>query len=151
MVHYVFWLFSGGAPANQPASQGGGGFQSLPATQPRLGAAPTDSRKEIVLQLVNIRRTAYIILRQSRTTLTEVDHVHDGIEDDYHLHGNIVTIVWPYLFYVRWTRAYCRVHTLAFQKTWQVYGPKMAIWYLAYMENCATCDIGLMKHDVNEL
>ena len=26
--------------ASQPASQGGGGFQSLPATQPRLGAAP---------------------------------------------------------------------------------------------------------------
>ena len=25
MVHYVFWLFSGGAPASQPASQGGGG------------------------------------------------------------------------------------------------------------------------------
>ena len=44
MVHYVFWLFSGGAPASQPASQGGGGrgggFQSLRATQPRLGAAP---------------------------------------------------------------------------------------------------------------
>ena len=48
MVHYVFWLFSGGAPASQPASQGGGGgkggggFQSLPATQPRLGAAPME-------------------------------------------------------------------------------------------------------------
>ena len=43
MVHYVFWLFSGGAPASQPASQvggRGGGFQSLPATQPRLGVAP---------------------------------------------------------------------------------------------------------------
>ena len=43
MWHYVFWLSSGGAPASQPASQrgggGGGGFQSLPATQPRLGAA----------------------------------------------------------------------------------------------------------------
>ena len=40
MVHYVFWLFSGGAPASQPArgGGGGGGFQSLPATQPRLGA-----------------------------------------------------------------------------------------------------------------
>ena len=42
MVHYVFWVFSGGAPASQPARGGGrgGGFQSLPATQPRLGAAP---------------------------------------------------------------------------------------------------------------
>ena len=41
MLHCVFWLFSGGALASQPASQpgGGGGFQSLPATQPRLGAA----------------------------------------------------------------------------------------------------------------
>ena len=40
MVHYVFWLFSGGALASQPALGGGGGFQSLPATKPRLGAAP---------------------------------------------------------------------------------------------------------------
>ena len=45
MVHCVFWLFPGARqPASQPASQpgggGGGGFQSLPATQPRLGAAP---------------------------------------------------------------------------------------------------------------
>ena len=41
MVHYVFWLFSGGAPASQPGGgRGRGGFQSLPATQPRLGAAP---------------------------------------------------------------------------------------------------------------
>ena len=48
MVHCVFWRFSGGAPASQPASQPGGGggggraggFQSLPATQPRLGATP---------------------------------------------------------------------------------------------------------------
>ena len=41
MVHF-FWLFFGGR-ASQPASQGGGrggDFQSLPATQPRLGAAP---------------------------------------------------------------------------------------------------------------
>ena len=47
MVHCVFWRFSGGAPASQPASQPGrggggraGGFQSLPASQPRLGATP---------------------------------------------------------------------------------------------------------------
>ena len=40
MVHYVFWLFSGGAPASQP-TRGGWGFQSLPATQPQLGAAPS--------------------------------------------------------------------------------------------------------------
>ena len=38
VVHYVFWLFSGGAPARQPA-WGGGGFQSLPASRPRRGAA----------------------------------------------------------------------------------------------------------------
>ena len=25
MVHYVFWLFSGGTPASQPAGGGGGG------------------------------------------------------------------------------------------------------------------------------
>ena len=37
MVHYVFWLFSGGAPASQPAKGGGegGGFQSLPAAARR--------------------------------------------------------------------------------------------------------------------
>ena len=29
--------------ANQPANRGGGGFQSLPTTQPQLGAAPYDS------------------------------------------------------------------------------------------------------------
>ena len=40
MVHYVFWLFSGGAPASQLGGGGRGGFQSLLATQPRLGAAP---------------------------------------------------------------------------------------------------------------
>ena len=31
MVHYVFWLFSGGAPASQPASPGGGGFPKPPS------------------------------------------------------------------------------------------------------------------------
>ena len=33
MVHFIFWLFSGGVPASQPAKGGGGGggFQSLPA------------------------------------------------------------------------------------------------------------------------
>ena len=41
VVHYIFWPFSGGAPASQPAT-GGGGFQSLPTTQPRLGAAPRE-------------------------------------------------------------------------------------------------------------
>ena len=41
MVHNVFWLFSGGTPASQPARGGeGGGFQGVPTTQPRLGAAP---------------------------------------------------------------------------------------------------------------
>ena len=30
MVHYVFWLFSGGAPASQPA-RGGGGFPKPPS------------------------------------------------------------------------------------------------------------------------
>ena len=52
MVHCVFWLFSGGAPASQPARGGGGGrgggFQSLPATQPRLGAAPF--QKKVLVQ-----------------------------------------------------------------------------------------------------
>ena len=34
MVHYVFWLFSGGAPASQPARGGGGeggGFPKPPS------------------------------------------------------------------------------------------------------------------------
>ena len=31
MVHYVFWLFSAGAPASQPASQGGGGVPKPPS------------------------------------------------------------------------------------------------------------------------
>ena len=38
MVHYVFWLFSGVTTASRGG--GGGGFQSLPTTQPQLGAAP---------------------------------------------------------------------------------------------------------------
>ena len=54
MVHYVFWLFSGGAPTSQPAKGGGrgGGFQSLPATQPRLGAAPWPATDEFVFRVL---------------------------------------------------------------------------------------------------
>ena len=45
MVHYVFWRAS--QPASQPGGGGGrgGGFQSLPATQPRLGAAPVGLKR----------------------------------------------------------------------------------------------------------
>ena len=31
MVHYVFWLFSGGAPASQPKGGGGGEFPKPPS------------------------------------------------------------------------------------------------------------------------
>ena len=34
MVHYVFWLFSGGTPTSQPAGGGGGGGFPKPPSQP---------------------------------------------------------------------------------------------------------------------
>ena len=40
MVHYVFWLFSRGAPASQPASWGGGGVSKASQPPSQLGAAP---------------------------------------------------------------------------------------------------------------
>ena len=69
--------------ASQPASQGGGGFQSLPAAQPRLGAAPKPAppartthvpTKEVVneyVKVVGVENVALKVDAQAQPHMTQ--------------------------------------------------------------------------------
>ena len=48
MVHYVFWLFSGGAPASQPAR--GGGFPK-PPSHPAAARRSSFAMRAFILSL----------------------------------------------------------------------------------------------------
>ena len=50
--------------------------------------------------------SVHYFARQSRTTLTLVDHVQDGIGDKHHQHGNCTSILRSNVFYVRRTVAF---------------------------------------------
>ena len=58
MVHYVFWLFSGGAPASQPATGRGGGFQSLNKQQQNVveSLAPAAPKVEWFIEVLKAQK-----------------------------------------------------------------------------------------------
>ena len=63
MVHYVFWLFSGGAPASQPARGGGGEGGGFPKP-PSHPAAARRSSLVLCARLCAVR--GWVIVRDSQ-------------------------------------------------------------------------------------
>ena len=75
MVHYVFWLFSGGAPASQPAKGGGGGGFPKPPSHP--AAARRSSPDTIPPMLLLEYHTANTIARDTKAETCRA-YLHAG-------------------------------------------------------------------------